>query len=355
MKKSVFALVLLLALLTLSACGEITISLSDEDQVATSVAATLHAQATSQPQPVCTAPACGPGQSLGCPSGDCPGGCGTVCVDAAPLPACSPPACGPGQTLGCPGGQCPGGCGSVCVDVASANSSVSGNVCYPSEGIPPMTVYIQETTTNAVVEVAIAQNQSTYEADVPPGTYMAYAWLPDFSIGGGYTHAVPCGLSVNCTDHSPLQFLVVDGQTATGIDVCDWYGGPFDIPLPPGVDAAETTGSISGSLNYPSEGIPSLTVVAFNINTGFWYYVITASGTGFYTISDLPPGSYRVVAYAGGSLAGGYSQAVPCGLTFSCTDHSLITVTVTAGNTTENVNPWDWYAPDGTFPANPVP
>ncbi len=37
---------------------------------------------------MCTPPACAPGESYTCPSGDCPGGCGTVC--AAPTPITGP-------------------------------------------------------------------------------------------------------------------------------------------------------------------------------------------------------------------------------------------------------------------------
>ncbi len=38
---------------------------------------------TAFAQAVCTPPACAPGEVYACPSGDCPGGCGTVCATAA--------------------------------------------------------------------------------------------------------------------------------------------------------------------------------------------------------------------------------------------------------------------------------
>jgi hypothetical protein len=44
---------------------------------------------TVTPGPVCTAPACGPGEVPSCP-GTCPGGCGTVCVPTTPLPTTTP-------------------------------------------------------------------------------------------------------------------------------------------------------------------------------------------------------------------------------------------------------------------------
>jgi len=58
-----------------------------------------------------------------------------------------------------------------------------------------------------------------------------YAWLDDGNLGGSYSQAVPCGLSVDCTDHSLIPVTVNAGQDVTGIDVCDWYGPP--PPAPP--------------------------------------------------------------------------------------------------------------------------
>lgn len=64
------------------------------------VAAVLPATAVEEPTPtiappvtetpvlMCTPPACAAGEQFACPSGDCPGGCGTVCV--APTPVTGP-------------------------------------------------------------------------------------------------------------------------------------------------------------------------------------------------------------------------------------------------------------------------
>jgi len=46
---------------------------------------------------------------------------------------------------------------------------------------------------------------------------------------------------------------------------------------------------------------------------------------------------------------------VPCGLADGCNDQSFIDVTVTAGSTTADINPGDWYADAGTFPPIPNP
>ena len=113
-------------------------------------------------------------------------------------------------------------------------------------------------------------------------------------------------------------------------------------------------GSVSGALSYPSEFIPPLRVVAFNVNGLNYRYVDTMQDQGNYQITGLAPGAYHVVAYImDGTLAGGYTLAVPCGLSFECADHSLIDVTVEAGKDTSNINLADWYAPEGTFPPMP--
>jgi hypothetical protein len=113
-------------------------------------------------------------------------------------------------------------------------------------------------------------------------------------------------------------------------------------------------GSVSGTLSYPSEFIPAMRVVAFSVGGFNYRYVDTMQNQGTYQITGLPPGKYHVVAYViDGSLAGGYTQMVLCGLSADCTDHSLIDVTVEAGKDTADINPGDWYAPEGTFPTMP--
>jgi len=233
--------------------------------------------------------------------------------------------------------------------------TANGHVCYPSEYVPQMVAYFENVDTQEVTSLPIPENQPAFSAPLPAGTYVAYAWLPDFSGGGIYSEAVPCGLSVACSDHSLIEFEVVEGGVVDGIQICDWYTSPSQIPYPPGADYSTIHGSISGKLGYPSEMIPALTVVATNTDTNQIYFVHTETNQSSYVIEHLPPGGYHVVAYLQGEdFAGGYTQAVPCGLDVSCTDHGLITNIVMAGQETIGVAPVDWYAPDGAFPPNPV-
>lgn len=129
--------------------------------------------------------------------------------------------------------------------------------------------------------------------------------------------------------------------------------------LPPTPTKSSESGSISGPLTYPADALPSMYVVAYEVGTQSYQYVITMAGQGTYKIDDLPPGVYHVVAYTVGGggfpvgFAGGYTKAVPCGLATECADHSLIDVTVEPGQAVSDVRPGDWYAPAGTFPLFP--
>ncbi len=124
---------------------------------------------------------------------------------------------------------------------------------------------------------------------------------------------------------------------------------------------ANATGAISGHLRYPADSLPAMYVTAYGIGSQRYQYVVTAPGQDAYEIDGLAPGKYQVIAYTVGGagfpagLAGGYSQAVMCGLGTNCTDHSLIDVVVEAGQTETEVNPGDWYAPQGTFRPFPQP
>jgi len=202
-----------------------------------------------------------------------------------------------------------------------------------------MTAYFQNSTTGAVVELPIAMGQITYTVTLTPGAYIAFAWLPDFSFGGMYTNAVPCGLRASCDDHAARPFTVQAGKVTKDIDICDWYTGPFVIPYPPGQEPTATVGTIAGSIYYPGGNPPALKVVAFNVKTNYWYWVGTVSGGTYFTLADLPPGIYHVVAYADNGQAGGYADSA----------HILIDIVVKAGQTA-NIEINDW---EGSFPSNP--
>jgi hypothetical protein len=127
------------------------------------------------------------------------------------------------------------------------------------------------------------------------------------------------------------------------------------IPATETPTPAPLNGTITGHLSYPSEFIPTLKVVAFDVtDPSVYYFVETEMNQGEYVL-QVPPGTYYIISYVDkkdGTLGmpGAYSQFVPCGLQASCSDHSLIPVTVAAGQTVTGIDPADWYAPEGTFP-----
>jgi hypothetical protein len=225
--------------------------------------------------------------------------------------------------------------------IRRSSAAVAGRVCYPSERIPAMTIYLQRANSDQVVQVRVLPDQVQYQAALEPGSYVAYAWTDGYQAGGAYTYP----------DHSLRPFEIKRGMTVQNIDICDWYGGPGSVPYPPDLK----TGTISGHLGFPSEFIPPLRVVAFNTRTGNIAWVDTALNQHYYEINGLIPGDYTVVAYYRSShMAGGYTRWVACGMSSACIDHGLIAIDVEAGARSANVDPIDWYAPPGTFPSDPT-
>ncbi|MCL4271704.1 MAG: hypothetical protein KJZ72_19250 [Anaerolineales bacterium] len=250
---------------------------------------------------------------------------------------------------------------------AVTTGSISGNLSFPSEGIPPLLVVAFNSETGQYYWVQTVQDQTTYQIDdLPVGSYTVFAYaLPDGKMVGAYDQFYVCGLHQGCNDLSLIEVEVQAGVVTPNIDPGDWYGDPTQWPSMPndpsipnlevGDETAEN-GGIAGQLSYPSSFIPAMMVVAFEANSESYYYILTNENSSAYQIDNLPPGTYFVVAYPGGdsSYPGAYSQAVPCGLLATCTDHSLIPVEVKSGEVTQGINPGDFYAPPGTFPSAPL-
>src|SRR3989344_7055098 len=113
-------------------------------------------------------------------------------------------------------------------------------------------------------------------------------------------------------------------------------------------------GTIKGTLGYPAEGIPPLEVYALSTtDNSKFFFIKTSQNQNSFEIEDVDPGTYYVLAYSESNFAGGWTKAVPCGLSVDCNDHSLIEVEVIAGKTTSGVKIKDWYAPENFFPSRP--
>jgi hypothetical protein len=238
--------------------------------------------------------------------------------------------------------------------------TIRGRLGYPSEVVPELLVVAFLYGTDTYYSIATEYNQTEYQlSDIPAGNYHIVAYTSGGDafpqgLAGGYTQAVVCGMQETCSNHNLVDVMVIGGQAVENTDILDWL-----VPLPPmPVEGKTVMGAITGRLFYPSELIPPMKVVAYDVGSSTFYSVDTHERDTFYTL-PVPSGVYQVVAYTlgGGSfptgLAGGYTQAVPCGLNVSCEDHSLIEVNVSQGSVTAGVDPGDFYAPEGTFPPMP--
>ncbi len=130
-------------------------------------------------------------------------------------------------------------------------------------------------------------------------------------------------------------------------------------PAAPQVPTEELLpGVVSGQLSYPSEGIPPLRLVLWNAEDGTYLTLETPQNIAGYRWENVPAGHYTLVAYPidpnYANLAGGYTPAVACGLSVDCNDHNLIVFEVRPGEETGGIHPQDWYAPQGSFPADPT-
>ena len=92
------------------------------------------------------------------------------------------------------------------------HGTVAGDICYPSEFTPAMTLYFERVGTGQIIQFSILENQMTYSVLLPNGTYYAYAWAPGFNLEGAYVN----------NDGKLRSFVVLGGETVSGIRICDW-------------------------------------------------------------------------------------------------------------------------------------
>lgn len=120
------------------------------------------------------------------------------------------------------------------------------------------------------------------------------------------------------------------------------------------------SGTIQGTLIYPSDFIPAQKVCAVNIQTKKMLCVETKQDQKTYSL-EVPTGTYNVFAVACqesyrtektcsdgyGTKRAYYNENIRCGLTYECSkkpgSQRPIPVKVNAGKVLQNVNPQDWY------------
>jgi hypothetical protein len=100
------------------------------------------------------------------------------------------------------------------------HGTVTGDICYPSEFNPPMTLYFERVNSGQIIQFSIPEKQMDYSVLLPNGSYFAYAWAPGYNLEGAYVN----------DDGTLKSFAVKGGQTTTGIRICDWQ--PVHHPRP---------------------------------------------------------------------------------------------------------------------------
>ena len=124
--------------------------------------------------------------------------------------------------------------------------------------------------------------------------------------------------------------------------------------MPPLTVYAIPVPSIYASNGRLSPTCDAMTQVAVNQTK---FHILGLPASDYYVLASwqpavIAPGVSPPVPYDG-HFGGAYTQAVLCGLVVACVDHSLIAVTVRAGQTTSGIEISDWYPPPGTFPDAP--
>jgi hypothetical protein len=117
---------------------------------------------------------------------------------------------------------------------AGGNGTIRGHLSYPSEVlVAQRIVAFSAATKTKVAEVSTVQGQSTYELSVPAGEYYVVAYTLDGKLSAGYSAAVPCGLSVDCKNHTLIAVKVKAGEVVENINPQDWYAPAGAFPPMP--------------------------------------------------------------------------------------------------------------------------
>jgi hypothetical protein len=118
---------------------------------------------------------------------------------------------------------------------AAATGSIAGALNYPSDFIPPLRVYAINTSSGQGYYIETMLNQGSFTMiGLPVATYHVLARPRETTaLIAGYSNAVPCGLGVECTDHTLIPVTVTAGITTSGANVFDWYAPPGTFPPDP--------------------------------------------------------------------------------------------------------------------------
>lgn len=111
---------------------------------------------------------------------------------------------------------------------------IEGEITYPAGGTPAMIIYFQRVDGPKRYALETDDGWNHYINEIPAGEYVVFARVigDESGSGGGYTYAVQCGLTAQCTDHELVPVQVQAGKRTRGIDVADWYAPAGTFPAP---------------------------------------------------------------------------------------------------------------------------
>ena len=197
---------------------------------------------TRQPTaaPICTAVACKNEEIMICPD-KCPNGCGYICVTPTgpasnngsppnptptdtPYPMCTPPACKPGEQYYCEG-ECLGGCGTTC---ATPTSTVTPETSETEQGPKPTSTTKPEVISPPVIISFTADKTSITQGDnlevswvASGGTSANIQWLGNNGTMEGVANILPDGstLTINPVGLPVLNVTNNAGTTSKHLEL----------------------------------------------------------------------------------------------------------------------------------------
>lgn len=108
--------------------------------------------------------------------------------------------------------------------------TIEGNLTYPSEVIPDLTICAEEISnpanqycTKELISDTKYSSGRGYKLDVAPGKYYVYSYFSDPTYKAYYSEFVTCGMDVSCPSHAKIVVTVNDGDHLTNINPNDWY------------------------------------------------------------------------------------------------------------------------------------
>lgn len=110
------------------------------------------------------------------------------------------------------------------VKCAPKAATISGELSYPSDYLPEDMQVCARNVETREDQCEATGGEPTYSMDLQPGTYIVWAETPQFgNTRAFYSKSVVCGLSVECTDHRPIEVNLESGAKVSQIDPQDWY------------------------------------------------------------------------------------------------------------------------------------